>query len=119
MERYCWSRLNKQQVGAYTEYFVKMELTMFGFQVYSTEATKRLGYRLRTTGSPPACESLRLSMTSRRANCVPRLSLSAPRFLATTNEQPERCPYRACAIGVVGRDHRRHFRGGGHIGNLL
>lgn len=28
---------NKQQVGAYTEYFVKMELTMYGFQVYETE----------------------------------------------------------------------------------
>lgn len=37
MSRYQWSRLNNQQVGAYTEYFVKMELTMHGFQVYSTE----------------------------------------------------------------------------------
>ena len=37
MQRYQWSRLNKQQVGAFTEYFVKMELTMYGFQVYSTE----------------------------------------------------------------------------------
>ncbi|PMR71718.1 hypothetical protein [Halomonas heilongjiangensis] len=41
MQRYQWSRLNKQQVGAYTEYFVKMELTMFGFQVYSTEVDDR------------------------------------------------------------------------------
>jgi hypothetical protein len=36
MQRYQWSRLNKQQVGAYAEYFVKMELTMYGFQVYET-----------------------------------------------------------------------------------
>jgi len=28
MERYIWSRLNKQQIGAFTEYYVKMELTM-------------------------------------------------------------------------------------------
>jgi hypothetical protein len=41
MQRYKWSHLNKQQVGAYTEYFVKMELTMFGFQVYSTEVDDR------------------------------------------------------------------------------
>lgn len=41
MERYVWSQLNKQQVGAYTEYFVKMELTMHGFQVYSTEVDDR------------------------------------------------------------------------------
>lgn len=41
MERYIWSRLNNQQVGSYTEYFVKMELTMFGFQVYGTEVDDR------------------------------------------------------------------------------
>jgi len=41
MERYVWSSLNKQQVGAYAEYFVKMELTMFGFQVYGTEVDDR------------------------------------------------------------------------------
>jgi hypothetical protein len=41
MQRYQWSRLNNQQVGAYTEYFVKMEFTMFGFQVYSTEVDDR------------------------------------------------------------------------------
>lgn len=35
--RYQWGALNNQQVGAYTEYFVKMELTMYGFQVYETE----------------------------------------------------------------------------------
>jgi hypothetical protein len=34
LERYKWSALTKQQVGAFVEYFVKMELTMFGFQVY-------------------------------------------------------------------------------------
>jgi hypothetical protein len=41
MQRYVWSALNNQQVGAYTEYFVKMELTMFGFQVYSSEVDDR------------------------------------------------------------------------------
>ena len=41
MPQYIWSRLNKQQVGAFTEYFVKMELTMYGFQVYRTEVDDR------------------------------------------------------------------------------
>ncbi|GIK57568.1 MAG: DUF4365 domain-containing protein [Chloroflexi bacterium] len=41
MQRYAWRRLNKQQVGAYAEYFVKMELTMYGFQVYRTEVDDR------------------------------------------------------------------------------
>ena len=41
MDRHTWSRLNNQQVGAYTEYFVKMELTLYGFQVYTTEVDDR------------------------------------------------------------------------------
>ena len=41
MQRYIWSHLSKQQIGAYAEYFVKMELTMYGFQVYSTEVDDR------------------------------------------------------------------------------
>ena len=41
MSRHCWKNLNKQQVGAYAEYFFKMELTMHGFQVYSTEVDDR------------------------------------------------------------------------------
>ena len=41
INRYLWSHLNTQQVGTYAEYFVKMELTMFGFQVYSTEVDDR------------------------------------------------------------------------------
>jgi hypothetical protein len=36
-----WSDLNNQQVGAYAEYFVKMEMTMYGFQVYGTEVDDR------------------------------------------------------------------------------
>jgi hypothetical protein len=41
LERHNWSALSKQQVGAYVEYFVKMELTMFGFHVYGTEVDDR------------------------------------------------------------------------------
>lgn len=41
MRRYQWNALNKQQVGTYTEYFVKMELTMYGFEVYTTEVDDR------------------------------------------------------------------------------
>ena len=41
MPRYNWKRLNNQQVGTYVEYFVKMELTMYGFEVYTTEVDDR------------------------------------------------------------------------------
>lgn len=41
MQRYKWSHLNNQQTGAYTEYFVKMELSMYGFEVYTTEIDDR------------------------------------------------------------------------------
>jgi len=41
MKRYNWENLNRQQVGAYSEYFVKMEFTMYGFQVYSPEVDNR------------------------------------------------------------------------------
>jgi hypothetical protein len=37
MERYKWSRLNTLQVGRYAEYFVKMEFTLHGFDVYQAE----------------------------------------------------------------------------------
>jgi hypothetical protein len=32
-----WSKLSRQQVGRYAEYFVKMELTLHGLDVYSAE----------------------------------------------------------------------------------
>ena len=39
--RYNWQKLNHLQVGTYSEYFVKMEFTMYGFQVYSAEVDDR------------------------------------------------------------------------------
>ena len=41
MKRYDWGRLNRQQVGTFAEYFVKMEFTMYGFQVYTAEVDDR------------------------------------------------------------------------------
>ena len=37
MNRYDWSRLNHLQLGRYAEYYVKMEFTRFGFDVYTAE----------------------------------------------------------------------------------
>src|SRR3712207_6594346 len=37
MESYDWSRLNNAQLGRYAEYFVKMEFTRYGFDVYTAE----------------------------------------------------------------------------------
>lgn len=36
-ERFDWSRLNHLQIGRYAEYFVKMEFTLYGFDVYTAE----------------------------------------------------------------------------------
>jgi len=33
MDRYDWKRLNHLQVGRYSEYFVKMGFTLYGFSV--------------------------------------------------------------------------------------
>jgi hypothetical protein len=41
MAEFIWKNLNLQQVGAYAEYFVKMEFTMHGFQVFSPEVDDR------------------------------------------------------------------------------
>jgi hypothetical protein len=37
MDRYDWGRLSALQVGRYAEYFVKMEFTLYGFEVYTSE----------------------------------------------------------------------------------
>jgi hypothetical protein len=37
MDRLTWSRLTHLQVGKYAEYFVKMEFTLYGFDVYQAE----------------------------------------------------------------------------------
>jgi len=53
MKRYIWSHLNDLQVGKYAEYFVKMELTMYGFEVYSTEVDDRgIDFVARRDGGP-------------------------------------------------------------------
>ena len=41
MGRYSWSQLNKQQVGRFAEYFVKMEFALYGFEVYTAEVDDR------------------------------------------------------------------------------
>jgi len=40
-EKYDWGRLNHLQVGRYAEYFVKMEFTLYGFEVYTSEVDDR------------------------------------------------------------------------------
>lgn len=41
MEKYDWARLNQLQVGRYAEYFTKMEFTLYGFEVYTSEVDDR------------------------------------------------------------------------------
>jgi len=37
MRNYKWSKLNHLQIGQYAEYYVKMEFTLAGFDVYTAE----------------------------------------------------------------------------------
>ena len=39
--KYCWSRLNHLQIGKLAEYFIKMEFTLYGFDVYTSEVDDR------------------------------------------------------------------------------
>lgn len=41
MNRYEWNLLNNHQIRRYAEYFTKMEFTMYGFDVYSSEVDDR------------------------------------------------------------------------------
>jgi hypothetical protein len=41
IQKYDWTRLNHLQIGKYAEYFVKMEFTLYGFDVYSSEVDDR------------------------------------------------------------------------------
>lgn len=41
MNKYNWSRFNPLQLGRYAEYFAKMEFTLYGFEVYSSEVDDR------------------------------------------------------------------------------
>lgn len=37
MEKYLWSSLNALQIGKYAEYYAKMEFTLYGFDVFTSE----------------------------------------------------------------------------------
>jgi len=41
MRKYNWNCLSRLQIGRYAEYFVKMEFTLFGFEVYTAEVDDR------------------------------------------------------------------------------
>jgi hypothetical protein len=50
---YQWSKLGPLQVGRYAEYFVKLELTLQGFQVYTSEVDDRgIDFVIRRNGGP-------------------------------------------------------------------
>jgi hypothetical protein len=50
LERYDWSRLTHLQIGKYAEYFVKMECTLYGLDVYTAEVDdKGIDFIVRTS----------------------------------------------------------------------
>ena len=51
MERHDWTRLNRQQLGRYAEYYAKMEFSLYGFDVYSNEVDdKGIDFIIRKDG---------------------------------------------------------------------
>ena len=53
MPLHNWTSLTTQQLGTYTEYFVKMELTLHGFEVYTPEVDDRgIDFIARLDGGP-------------------------------------------------------------------
>jgi len=52
MERFNWARLNHLQLGRYAEYLVKMEFTLWGFSVFTSEVDDRgIDFVVRTNDS--------------------------------------------------------------------
>lgn len=41
MNKYNWKNFNHLQLGKYAEYYVKMKLTLYGLEVYSSEVDDR------------------------------------------------------------------------------
>lgn len=41
MNKYDWNKLNRIQKGTFGEYFAKMEFTLFGAEVYTSEVDDR------------------------------------------------------------------------------
>lgn len=37
MEKHDWTRLSRQQLGRYAEYYAKMEFSLYGYDIYSNE----------------------------------------------------------------------------------
>ena len=95
MVRYQWDQLNRQQVGAYAEYFVKMELTMLGFQVYSTEVDDRGIDFVARHGSGPFIEVQVKALRGpgyvfmKKSNFTPSETLHLALAMLKTGEAPE------------------------------
>ncbi|MCP4166386.1 MAG: DUF4365 domain-containing protein [Chloroflexi bacterium] len=41
MNKYDWKRLNHFQLGRFAEYYAKMEFTLYGFDIYTSEVDDR------------------------------------------------------------------------------
>lgn len=51
MERHDWTRLSRQQLGRYAEYYAKMEFSLYGFDIYSNEVDdKGIDFVIRKDG---------------------------------------------------------------------
>jgi hypothetical protein len=52
LQKVKWSKLNHLQLGRYAEYFIKMEFTLFGFDVYTAEVDdKGIDFVIRSASS--------------------------------------------------------------------
>jgi hypothetical protein len=94
MQRYVWTHLTRQQIGAYAEYFVKMELTMYGFQVYSSEVDDRGIDFVARYGDGPSIEVQVKSLRTGGYVFMPKqkFNLAEHRYLALARFSEEKPP---------------------------
>jgi len=93
--QYDWSSLSKLRLGRYAEYFVKMEFTRLGFDVYTAEVDdKGIDFVIRSTGNryfDVQVKSARRSglITLPRSKFEPRENLLAAIVLFINGQPPE------------------------------
>ncbi len=91
---FAWSSLSHLQLGRYAEYFVKLELTLYGFQVFTSEVDDRgIDFVARSedgTFYEVQVKSLRKSgyVFLRKEHCVPAPHRLLAFVLFRDNEEP-------------------------------
>ena len=93
-KNYTWDHLNALQLGRYAEYFVKMELTRYGLEIYSSEVDNSgIDFIAKTSSSRyydfqvKAVRGINY-IPFPKNNMIPRDNLIAAIVICIENEEP-------------------------------